>query len=150
MAKLIDGLTPTAHAFIPAFIASGLNGTRAYLKIKPHVSHTTAQVESSKLLSDPMVKDMLAKRFNKQADKSIASRTYLTTEAHEIGIQARDNGQLGTALSAVELKGKLNRIFTDDVPETEGYKTLMQTLIVNVNSPEVQPKDIPGEVIDND
>jgi phage terminase small subunit len=66
-------------AFAIAYIASGENGTRAYLELKPDVKRTTAAVEASKLLRDPnvrrLVEDERSERFAKlemQADEAVA------------------------------------------------------------------------------
>ena len=134
MPKLPNGLTPLQQAFIPAYIASGFNATQAYLKIKPSVTYETAMNNSSRLLRDEQVAQALSDQFSNQRDKSIATRGNLTLEAHEVYEKAWDKELLGTCLSAIELKGKLNRVFTEDVPEMENYKVLMQSLTVNVQT----------------
>ncbi len=132
--KLASGMTTTESDFFLAYINNGKNATRAYAEIKPAVAQSTANVNGSKLLNSTGVQRALTDYYDKLQLKSVQTREYLTTEAHEIGQEARGKGELKTALSAVELKGKLNRVFTDDVPEMEGYSVLMQQLVVNIKA----------------
>ena len=50
----------TLEALFPAkYIENGLNGTKAYQAIKPHVKDTTANVEASRVLAKPNVQAAL-------------------------------------------------------------------------------------------
>lgn len=140
----MDKLKPFHKDFVREYIACGYIGQRAYLKLKPYVKPKTAQVEASKLLSLPIVKEELQRLSERRECSSLASREGLIQEAHRIGGKAEEEGAFGAALKGVELKAKLNRLFERDTPDMAGYQTLMQQLIINV-SPAPEPF---GEVIE--
>ena len=133
MPTLKNGLTPTQAAFIPAYIKHGMNGTKALLSIKPHLSVESAQVESSKMLSQPMVQEYMLSKFEQQTEKQLSSRSFLTKQAHDLGILAEAKEEYRTALQAVDIKAKINRVYTEEAPDSEGYKTLIQQIMVNIN-----------------
>lgn len=140
-------LKPFQEAFIQAYIACGYVGQRAYLKLRPHVKPKTAQVESSKLLSLPIIREELERVKERECDRAIASREFLIQEAHEVAKEAREKGAYGATVKAIELKGKLNKLFDRSEPEMEGYVKLVQMLQINVNAPAPVEED-DGEVID--
>lgn len=128
-------LSPVYRAFVGAYTANGYNAAQAYLSIKPDVSYDTARANGSKLLANTDVQQAIQDKIDKAYDKNIASRQYLTQEAHDIGIEARSKGQYNPALTAVDLKAKLNRLYDRDTPDLESYTQVMQQFIqVNVNN----------------
>lgn len=119
--------------FIAEYLKNGQNGTKAYLALRPNGNERSASVSANRLLKKPSVIEAIQKAVDKKFDESIASREYLIDEAHEIGKEARGKGVYGSALNAVELKAKLNRLFDKDEPEMQGYFKLMQYLEININ-----------------
>lgn len=144
--KLNGGLsmktTHTEELFVAEYLKNGQNGSRAYLSIKPNVSSRSARVSAHRLLKKPQVIELINNAVTKRYDESIASKEYLTEEAHSIGKDAFKKGKHGSALQAVELKGKLNKVFDKDAPEMDGYIKFIQAVMVNVNTTN------DGEVID--
>jgi hypothetical protein len=99
--------------FVAEYIKNGNNCTKAYLAIKPNVSPNSAAVSAHRLLQKTSVMNALQDMTDKSKEEAIASKQYLINEAHEIGKEARSKGVYGSALKAVEVKGKLNRVYED-------------------------------------
>lgn len=122
-----------AHkAFIAEYIKNGYNATQAYLSIRPEVSYETAATNAGRLLKNAEVIEALETRSNRTLNKAIASREHLISEAHDILEAAKQEKQYSTALNAVDLKAKLNKLYDKSEPETEGYIKLINMLQVNV------------------
>jgi phage terminase small subunit len=103
----------TEERFVAEYIKNGNNGTKAYLAIKPTVSPNSAAVSAHRLLQKTSVMNALEDITDKSKEEAIASKQYLINEAHEIGKEARSKGVYGSALKAVEVKGKLNRVYEE-------------------------------------
>lgn len=127
-------LTHTEELFVAEYLKNGQNGSRAYLSIRPNVSSRSARVSAHRLLKKPQVIELINNAVTKRYDESIASKEYLTEEAHIIGKDAFKKGKHGSALQAVELKGKLNKVFDNDKPEMEGYVKFIQSVTLDVNT----------------
>ena len=104
-------LTHTEELFVAEYLKNRQNGTKAYLAIKPDSSPRAASVSATRLLKMSAVIEAIQNMINKKSDESIASREYLINDADEIGKEAREKGAYGSALTAVEIKWKLNRLF---------------------------------------
>lgn len=131
----VPKLKPVEKAVIKEYMSNGYNGKLAYLTVKPHVTAKTAETNSSKMLLQPHIQAEITRIQDSDFADSVASREYLIKEAHEIGEEARATQKLNTALSAVEAKGRLNRIYDKDNAPMDGYTNLIQTLVqVNVSS----------------
>lgn len=64
--------------FVEEYLANGRNGTRAYLKVYPHVTEDTARSSAPPLLAKPSVKSYLEKReYEMLADLNITTRRVL-------------------------------------------------------------------------
>jgi phage terminase small subunit len=64
--------------FAEEYLANGRNGTRAYLKVYPHVTEGTARATAPKLLAKSSVKDYLDKREAEMlSDLNITTRRVL-------------------------------------------------------------------------
>ena len=131
----VPKLKPVEKAVIKEYMGNGFNGKLAYHTVRPDVTAQTAGVKASQLLLQPHVQAEIARIQDSDFADSVASREYLIKEAHNIGIEARADKKLNTALSAVEAKGRLNRIYDKDNAPMDGYTNLIQTLVqVNVSS----------------
>jgi hypothetical protein len=100
--------------FVAEYIKNGENGTKAYFTVRPHVSSNSAAVCANRLLKKPAIQYAIQKVVDKRFDESIASREHLITEANEIGKEAWQKGAHGSALKAVDLKAKLNKLYDKD------------------------------------
>ncbi len=131
----VPKLKPVEKAVIKEYMGNGFNGKLAYLTVKPGVTAKTAGVCASRLLLQPHVKAEIQRIQDSDFADSVASREFLIKEAHDIGVEARSKDKLNTALSAVEAKGRLNRIYDKDNAPMDGYTNLIQTLVqVNVSN----------------
>ncbi len=140
MKRIGTELIPSEQAFINEYLKNGFNGVRAYLAIHPDTKYESARVKASKLLTKVTVREAIQREIEKASTGIIASRENLIREAYDIGKQAQEKGDLGTALKSTELKAKLNRLFDRDQPDIKGYEVLMQQFVVNV-SPSDNDKD---------
>lgn len=140
-------LNPTQKAFVIEYLKNGHNATRAYLKIRPNVTYDTAANNGSRMLGYSVVKAEIDKRQEKESISSLASREYLIKQAHDLGLKAENHEDIGNALKSVELKGKLNRVFTEDKDDGTNYQTLIQSLTINIDNKDQQNN---MEVIDVD
>lgn len=135
----VPKLKPFDKQLINEYIGNGFNGKLAYLTIRPGVSAKTAEVNSSKLINLPHIQAEIARIQDSDFADAVASREYLIKEAHAIGLEAKADKKLNTALSAVEAKGRLNKVYDKDNVPMEGYTNLIQTLVqVNVNAGNVK------------
>jgi hypothetical protein len=123
-------LSAIDQAFLDNYIKNGYDGTNAYLTIKPNVTRASASVLAHRLLKRDDIKAALDIKQTESAQSAIASRDYLIQEAHEIGMEARTAGKLNTALTAVETKGKLNRVYDRESDNPADYGKLIQTLVI--------------------
>ena len=142
--------TPFEIAFLNEYQTNGYIGQRAYLAVRPHVKVETAGVEACKLLKLPRVREELTTRQDKQLVKSCASRDFLILEADKIGKKAFEKDMYPAALSAVDTKARLNRIYDKDNQDMTQYTNLLQSLVVNVSvNTSEKPQDSPqGQVVD--
>jgi len=136
-------LTHTDELFVIECLKNGQNGTKAYLTVRPKVSARSASVSANRLLKKSSVIESIKNEVDKRYDESVASREYLTEEAHIIGKDAFKKGKHGPAIKAVELKGKLNKVFDSEEPEMQGYIKLIQSITVNVDDEaiDITPED---------
>lgn len=123
-------IDPIHQAIVDNYIANGGNKTQAYLSVRPKAKPTTAKVKACNLFKRPEVVSYLEEQSSQITVDSIASREYLIRQAHRIGNKAEEVGKLNTALTAIETKGKLNRVYDADTDSPTDYSKLIQTLIV--------------------
>lgn len=105
-------LNPKRARFVAEYLVD-LNGTQA--AIRAGYSPKTARQQADQLLSKLDVKEAVAKA---QADKAIeVGRTAqdVLNDIMECTTQAREDGDLKTALKGLELQGKHLGMFTDKV-----------------------------------
>jgi len=136
-------LSHTEELFVIEYLRNGQNATQAYLTVRPNSSIKSAKVSACRLLKKSSVIEAIKNEVEKRYDESIASREYLINEAHEIGKEARQDKSYGSAIKAIELKGKLNKVFDSEEPEMKGYINLIQSITVNVDEGaiDVTPED---------
>lgn len=132
-------LSPVHKAFVAEYIKNGYNATQAYLAVRPGVTYTTAATTGAQYLGNPHIKEAIDRQVDKRINKSVASRDHLIQEAHDILGEARADKHYQTALNAVEVKAKLNRLYDKAEPDTDGYIKLVQMLQVNVTVAQDQP-----------
>lgn len=130
------------QSFTKAYAANGFNGTQAYLAVRPNVTYETAATAASVLLKKPEVQEALDLLLDKGDDKNlakrIATRDHLILETHEIKEKAMRKEQYKTALSAIDQKARLNRVYDKGEADMTGYTALMQSIQltqVNVTVP---------------
>lgn len=134
-------IDPIHRAVADRYISNGGNKSLAYRDIKPDVSRGSSQVLACRLFKLPEVIEYLE---NKQAlitTEALASRDFLIEEAHEIGLEAREAGKLNTALTAVEAKAKLNKVYDSDTGGADSYSKVIQALTINGDVNIYQDKD---------
>jgi hypothetical protein len=123
-------IDPIHRAIADNYLGQGCTMMQAYLNIKPDVTPGSAKALASKLFKRDDVQAYITDKQDKITVDSIASRTYLIKEAHDIGKEAREAGKLNTALTAVETKGKLNRVYDTDADSPADYTKLIQALVI--------------------
>lgn len=128
-------IKPVDKAIIKEYLSNGFKGPLAYLTVRPNVTAATARVNASKLLTQPHIQAEIQRIQDSDYADAVASREYLIKEAHDIGELAKSQDKLNTALSAVEAKGRLNKVYDKDNVPMDGYTNLIQTLVqVNVST----------------
>ena len=90
-----------------------LNATQA--AIRAGYSPKTAQEQASRLLSNVMVAARLAELKQERAEKVARTAQDVLNDIISVTLQARDEGDLKTALKGLELQGKHLGMFTDKV-----------------------------------
>lgn len=88
-----------------------LNATQA--AIRAGYSAKTAQEQASRLLSNAMVAARVAELKAKRAEKADRTAQDVLNDIIAVTAQARDEGDLKTALKGLELQGKHLGMFTD-------------------------------------
>lgn len=88
-----------------------LNATQA--AIRAGYSPKTAQEQASRLLSNVMVASRVAELKAQRADKLARTAQDVLNDIIAVTAQARDEGDLKTALKGLELQGKHLGMFTD-------------------------------------
>ena len=94
--------------FVNEYMTNGQNGTRAYLKYKPHVKYVTAEVEACRLLRNPIVIDELTRRV--QAEKGVTREMILSDlmMARQWATDAKDANTVATiSMDMAKLAGFL-------------------------------------------
>ncbi len=141
--------------FVSEYISNGFNGTQAYLKVRPDVKEESAAVSSARWLDKVTVKNAIDARLDmrkEEANGSIASKDYLTKEAHEIGKEAREDKSYGAALNAVDLKAKLNQVCKEDTEQGKYTNTMTNIFmqINQVNKKSEEAIDVTPEAVEDD
>ena len=125
-------LSPLEESFVPEYISNGFNGTQAYLAIKPDVKEESDAASATRFLKKVSVQNAIDAHHKERKEDSIASKDYLTKEAHDIGKEAREDKSYGAALNAVKLKGELNQVFKEDT-EAGKYTETMTNIFMQIN-----------------
>ena len=146
-------LSPLEESFVTEYISNGFNGTQAYLAIRPDVKEESAAPSATRFLKKVTVQNAIDAHHKERKEDSIASKDYLTKEAHEIGKEARKDKNYGSALSAVKLKGELNQVFKQDTEQGKYTETMNKIFLqinqeVNINKEDAI--DITPETVDEE
>jgi hypothetical protein len=128
-----------AARFVSEYLANNLNGTKAYLAIRPDVTHGTAGVEACRLLKTPRVQDEL-NRQNKELEVSaLVTRAEVINKMKEIGNKAEKSKAYTPAISAWKEAGTLSGVYDRDDNEAAKYTAFVNNLTVNVHT---KPQDV--------
>lgn len=103
-------LSPKQERFAREYLLD-LNATQA--AIRAGYSPKTAQEQASRLLSNVMVAARVAELKAKRAEKADRTAQDVLNDIIAVTAQARDEGDLKTALKGLELQGKHLGMFTD-------------------------------------
>lgn len=103
-------LSPKQERFAREYLLD-LNATQA--AIRAGYSPKTAQEQASRLLSNVMVAARVAELKAKRAEKVDRTAHDVLNDIIAVTAQARDEGDLKTALKGLELQGKHLGMFTD-------------------------------------
>ena len=91
--------------FASEYIKNGENGKRAYMTIKPNAKPNSAQVEASRLLSKPIVKEEIARLMPSDSIVSEQIVNAITQQPEHTITWSEKHNYITTAL---KLKGYLN------------------------------------------
>lgn len=105
-------LSPKQERFAREYLLD-LNATQA--AIRAGYSPKTAQEQASRLLSNVMVAARVAELKAKRAEKADRTAQDVLNDIIAVTAQARDEGDLKTALKGLELQGKHLGMFTDKI-----------------------------------
>lgn len=103
------------------------------------MTYKTAQSSSSDYLSNPLIQKEIEREEERRLAKHLANRERLIEEAHELYEECKEEKVYATALNAIDLKAKLNRIYDKETPDLANYQTLIQSLTVNVQDSKPNP-----------
>lgn len=107
-------LSPKQEQFCREFMVD-LNGTQA--AIRAGYSAKTAQEQASRLLSNVMVAERISELKQDRAEKVARTAQDVLNDIISVTAQARDKGDLKTALKGLELQGKHLGMFTDKIQQ---------------------------------
>ena len=139
---MTDKLTPKQEAFA-RYVAEGDTYAQAYRQAydAENMSDNTIRVEASRLASNPIVSLMvmeLQEAANVQTQYTIEKAMKELEEARLLGMK---EGQVSSAVSAIEKKAKLNGLFEKD--NMQGFK--IPPMKIEFCAPDLPlPKDRPG------
>lgn len=146
-------LTPFEKAFKNRYLKD-FNGTKTYLELRPHVTPGTARAEAPRILAKPSVQEAISEELNKRSVKDAHNKQTLLSDAFRIGNLAENDKKLQTALNSVDLRAKINGIYREQETDLTSYTSIMQQIIVNVNSSgsdkDEESRQIDGEIVDED
>ena len=137
-----DKLTPKQETFA-RHVAEGDTYAQAYRTAydAENMSDKAIRVEASRLASNPIVSLMvmeLQEAANVQTQYTIEKAM---RELEEARLMAMEEGQLSSAVSAIEKKAKLNGLFEKD--NMQGFK--LPPMQISFTAPDLPlPRDRPG------
>ncbi len=95
------------RVFALTYLQNGGNATQAYIKAKPHVSHSTAEAEGSKLLGNPKFLQALNQEKQKMNEMLDINLQQWLGEILWVAMQRPEGTSVGNKLRALELLGKV-------------------------------------------
>jgi len=106
--------------------------------LKPDCSYNTARANGAKYMQNPAVQSYIKEYEEREKDllsnapqTPLADVSRLTTEAHEIYEKTLDSEQYTQALAAIDLKAKLNHVYSDKRDDAvTKWQVLINQLIV--------------------
>ena len=101
-----------AKLFALEYLTNGFNATKAYRAIKPKVTQRTCEVEGSKLLNSPKVKQIISDIRQEQADKhgiTLESQIKDLEKYKKLALVGNEKNEpyLTAAIKAVEVQNKM-------------------------------------------
>ena len=104
-------LTTPEKAFVSAYLTD-LNGTKAYMKIRPETSHMTAKTLASRMLSKVHIKEYIDSKLEKRESLNGHTKDKIIERYDGLITKAENKGQIQTAINGVtkiaEIKGHFN------------------------------------------
>lgn len=129
--SLLEVLPPKQQLFVRAYLANGLNASKAYRDAGySSKSENSVRVESSKLLAKPNIQAAVQAAMDKRADKLGITAEYVLNNIVKIGercmqaepVYDKEGNPTGEytfnangALKAQELLGRNLKLFTDKI-----------------------------------
>lgn len=144
-------LTPFQQQFIDIWFRMNFNGRLAYKQLKPHVKNETADVEASKLLSLPKVKDAIELKKEHIRIQEEVELSWIIKELKDIVFDINTNDfttfdDEGRALNKRDHRAKIEAIKTlakiagleapNKVDVTSNGQTLIPEIKINIIKPE--------------
>lgn len=112
----IDGLTAKQALFVQEYLID-LNATK--VAIRAGYSPKTATVMGAENLTKPNIQDAISREQIKRAKRLDRQADNVLRDIYEVGRQAREQGQFGQALKALELERKHLGLFVPKQDEVE-------------------------------
>jgi hypothetical protein len=138
-----------ATRFAQEYLKHGMNGTQAYLAIKPHVTPETAATRSSELVRTVEVQNEL-QRLNKASEVSaIRTRAEIINRFDELSKKAEKSKSYTPAINATKEIGILSGVYDKEDEVAGRYNQFINSLTVNINtSPQdvVEGQDVTGDI----
>lgn len=131
----------TKDLFIHEYLRNGMDAVRAYSKLKPHTAKSTVITVASTILRDAYVQDKIKKAVESGYTDNVSNIDALVMRVHEDEVAARKKGDIATALKAIKLIGELTGRFSKEDKDMKGYKTIMQTLVINKGQVEIKQRN---------
>lgn len=112
--KIEKKIPDQIRAFIDKYMSNGYNATRAYMETHPKSSYEAARSSASTLLTNPNVKEAIAKEFEKKAmgkEEVLARLSDMARATHYPFVEIDDNeGTIYFDFSSPEAKSHLHLI----------------------------------------
>lgn len=129
-------LSVPERAFITAYLKN-MNGTQAYLQIRPKTRADTANRYASRLLSNVHIKAEIDRRMSKCESSSTRTKDIILDRYDSLSKKAEDKGQIQTALNCTKETAVLMGFYGAE--SNDGYVQLIQQITniqINNNSKE--------------
>jgi phage terminase small subunit len=127
----VNGLNQRQKAFVREYIKTGI-AYKSYMKAFGIDNQKSADTLAGRLLRKVEVEQAIEAFNNKQDDISVAEKAFLIREAHETGEKALKDKLYGVKLNSIDLKAKLNQVYTSDADQGK-YASAITNIITQIN-----------------